>query len=639
MCGIIGIIGDKPVTSRLIDGLKRLEYRGYDSAGIAVIEQNGSDNRLVRRRAQGKIVNLEARIAEQPVNGMAGIAHTRWATHGAPNENNAHPHFAGRVGLVHNGIIENFTQLREDMKSVREFVTQTDTEVVAHLIDEEMKAGKSGREAFSQSLKKLTGAFALGVVIDGVDGQLFAARRGSPLAIGLGESENYIGSDAIALSSLTRNIIYLEEGDWAVLTTGGIEIFDVNDNPVERDVTIVTGSMAAAEKGNYRHFMLKEIYEQPETVSHTLTHYIDAFHHKIKTPAELELDGLDFKALSRVSLIACGTAAYAAYVAKYWFEQLADLPVDVDIASEFRYRRPALTKGALAIAVSQSGETADTLAALRYCKDKGLQTGALVNVMSSTMAREADFAMPINAGPEIGVASTKAFTCQLSVLASVAIGLGKARGTLTKEAEQQLVRDLTEAPRFANKALKLEGQIEKIAHDLSKVRHVLYLGRDTNYPLALEGALKLKEISYIHAEAYASGELKHGPLALIDDEMPVIVVAPNNELLEKLEGQGKLRSLMFAMMNGWECRKVTGMSLLDLLKSAIVFRKDGLSATQTIMSANAPVLYTKTWVDGNPAEGALPGGQIAATIGQLDSCETVINGIMAEAKQCLASLR
>ena len=533
MCGIIGIAGTQPVTDRLVEGLKRLEYRGYDSAGIAVIEKLGQQTQLIRRRAKGKIVNLEKQIELEPADGMLGIAHTRWATHGAPNETNAHPHFAGRVGLVHNGIIENFTSLREDLKSSRTFVTETDTEVVAHLIDEAMKSGLSGKDAFAQSLKKLTGAFALGVIIDGVDGQLFAARRGSPLAIGLGENENYIGSDAIALASLSTRIIYLEEGDWAVITTDSVEIFDADDNPVKRDITIVTGSLAAAEKGNYRHFMLKEIYEQPESVSHTLTHYVDAFNHKIKTTKQLKLSGLDFKDIERVSLVACGTAAYAAYVAKYWFEQIANLPVDVDIASEFRYRKPALIKNSITMVVSQSGETADTLAALRYAQQKGLQTAALVNVMNSTMGREADFALPINAGPEIGVASTKAFTSQLTALLSLAICAGVERGHINAAQERGLIEALTQMPRLIAETLTLDSEIETLAHDLSKAKNAFYLGRGLHFPLALEGALKLKEISYIHAEGYAAGELKHGPIALIEEGTPVIVIAPTDELFEK----------------------------------------------------------------------------------------------------------
>lgn len=533
MCGILGIIGNQPVTDRLVEGLKRLEYRGYDSAGIAVINKTNAGSTLVRRRAKGKIRNLEQRIDQDPIDGLIGIAHTRWATHGAPNEINAHPHFAGRVALVHNGIIENFTQLREGLKDTRTFLTQTDTEVVAHLIDEAMKSGLSAQDAFSSSLKRLTGAFALGVVIEGAENQLFAARRGSPLVIGLGDGENYIGSDAIALATLSNKIIYLEEGDWAVVTGDSIEIYDADDHLVERDAVIVANSLAAAEKGNYRHFMLKEIYEQPETVSHTLTHYVDAFTHKAKTPAELGLDALDWTKLERLTLIACGTAAYATYVAKYWFEQLANMPVEVDIASEFRYRRPALSKNTMAMVVSQSGETADTLAALRYCRSKGLQTAALVNVMTSTMAREADFAMPINAGPEIGVASTKAFTSQLTALLSLAISAGVARGYIDTEREYALVQSLTQIPRLITETLTLDGEIEALALDLSKAKNVFYLGRGVHFPLALEGALKLKEISYIHAEGYAAGELKHGPIALIEEGTPVIVIAPSDEMFEK----------------------------------------------------------------------------------------------------------
>ena len=533
MCGIIGIVGNQPVAGRLIDGLKRLEYRGYDSAGIAVIEEADGLSNLVRRRAKGKIVNLEKRVQLEPVDGTLGIAHTRWATHGAVTETNAHPHFAGKVGIVHNGIIENFTELRDALKETRTFTTQTDTEVVAHMIDEAMRQGMSGQEAFADTLKQLRGAFAIGVVIDGVEGQMFTARKGPPLAIGIGDGENYIGSDAIALSTLSKKIIYLEEGDWAVLTAEGVQVYNADDNAVEREVTHITGSMAAAEKGNYRHFMLKEIYEQPETTSHTLTHYIDAFNHKVKTEEELGLKGLDFNTVERVSLIACGTAAYAAYVAKYWFEQLAGLPTDVDVASEFRYRKPALTGNTLAMAVSQSGETADTLAALRYCKAQGLQTSVLVNVLSSTMAREADYAMPINAGPEIGVASTKAFTSQLTALLSMAITAGVQRGFIDAEREKALVDSLTHIPRHINETLKLDGELEELAHKLSHAKSAFFLGRGVHFPLALEGALKLKEISYIHAEGYAAGELKHGPIALIESGTPVIVIAPSDELFEK----------------------------------------------------------------------------------------------------------
>ncbi|HHL42384.1 MAG TPA: glutamine--fructose-6-phosphate transaminase (isomerizing), partial [Hellea balneolensis] len=451
MCGIVGIIGKEPVTERLLTGLKRLEYRGYDSSGIAVLNQG----ELLRCRAEGKIAGLEARLSDTPLDGLVGIAHTRWATHGAPTETNAHPHFSGRVGIVHNGIIENFIDLRDGLKTARTFVTETDTEVVAHLIDEALKRGLAPKDAFAQSLKKLHGAFAIAVIIDGYDGEIYVSRRGSPLAIGLGDGENYLGSDALALASLTQDIIFLEEGDWAVIGRDGVEIYDENDNPVTRDITHTSGSLAAAEKGNYRHFMLKEIHEQPETVGHALTHYVDAFHHQALT-----VEGLDFAQIDRLNLIACGTAAYAGEIAKYWFEQIAHLSTDVDIASEFRYRQPAFSKNSMALAISQSGETLDTLAALRYCQDKGLKTAALVNVMTSTMAREADIAMPINAGPEIGVASTKAFTSQLTALFALAVNAGRARGIIDADGERTLLAELTQVPRLVAKALLLSDEIE-----------------------------------------------------------------------------------------------------------------------------------------------------------------------------------
>ena len=525
MCGIIGIVGNEAVTPRLLEGLKRLEYRGYDSSGIAVLNDAKT---LLRRRAKGKIVALEATISDDPMDGLIGIAHTRWATHGKPTVANAHPHFSGRVGVVHNGIIENFTQLRASFNGGRTFESETDTEVVAHLIDHELSQGADPKQAFQNTLKQLTGAFALGVIIDGLDGHMFAARRGSPLAIGLGNGENYIGSDAIALASLSRKIIYLEEGDWAIITAKDVQIFDAQNEPVTRKVTNTTGSLAAAEKGNYRHYMLKEVNEQPETIGHTLTHYIDVARREAKP-----LEGVDFTQISRLSIIACGTASYAGHVAKYWFEQIAELPCEIDIASEFRYRRPALDTGGMAMAVSQSGETADTLAALRYCQSKGLKTAALVNVMTSTMAREADFAWPINAGPEIGVASTKAFTSQLTALLSLAILAARQRGVIDAARETQLCTSLTQVPRLVAEALLLDDDIQTLAFDLSKAKSAFYLGRGAMFPLALEGALKLKEISYIHAEGYAAGELKHGPIALIEDGTPVIVIAPHDELFEK----------------------------------------------------------------------------------------------------------
>ena len=523
MCGIIGITGGSGVTERLVDGLKRLEYRGYDSSGVAVLDKGA----LKRCRAEGKIKALEAKLSGSMIDGATGIAHTRWATHGVPNETNAHPHFYGRVGVVHNGIIENFLELRQSLPD-HTFSTETDTEVVAHLIEDALSRGLAPKDAFFDTLKKLKGAYAFGVIIDGVTDTIFCARAGSPLAVGIGADEMYLGSDAMALAQLTNRLIYLEEGDWAVLTPSSAEIFDEAGTPASRDETIISGGPAMAEKGNYRHFMLKEIYEQPETSGRTLANYVDDYNLTANVPSEL-----DFSKFDRVIIIACGTACYAGMVAKYWFEQVAGLAVDVDIASEFRYRRPVISPKSLFIAVSQSGETADTLAALRYCKDKGVTTAALVNVMTSTMAREADIALPINAGPEIGVASTKAFTSQLTALAALALSAAKSSRDLSRDAEIRLSRALIQTPRKIKEALELDAQIEKIAFDLSKASSAFYLARGNQVPIAFEGALKLKEISYIHAEGYAAGELKHGPIALIEDGTPVIVIAPYDDLFEK----------------------------------------------------------------------------------------------------------
>jgi len=524
MCGIIGIVGATRVTERLVEGLKRLEYRGYDSSGVAVLD-NGV---LKRQRAEGKIKSLVKKLGTDPVDGSAGIAHTRWATHGVPNETNAHPHFAGRVGVVHNGIIENFLDIRKALGKTREFTTETDTEVVAHLVDEKLNKGQAPIDAFASALKDLHGAYALGLIIDSLPDHLFAARAGSPLAIGIGNGEMYLGSDAMALAQLSQTLIYLEEGDWAVLTPDSYRVFDKNDNAVERPKTIISGGPAMAEKGNYRHFMLKEIYEQSETTGRTLSNYIDDFRSEPNVP-----EALNFAEFDRIIIIACGTAYYAGMVAKYWFEQIAGLAVDIDVASEFRYRQPVLSKKSLFIAVSQSGETADTLAALRFCKEAGLKTAALVNVMTSTMAREADIALPINAGPEIGVASTKAFTSQLTALAALTLAAGKARKSLSRDDETRLSQALTRMPGLISEALKLDTTIDAMAFDLSKKKNAFYLGRGPYVPLAHEGALKLKEISYIHAEGYAAGELKHGPIALIEDGTPVIVIAPYDGLFEK----------------------------------------------------------------------------------------------------------
>ena len=527
MCGIVGIIGREPVAGHLVEALKRLEYRGYDSAGVATLDHGA----LGRRRAEGKLAALEKRLAREPLAGNIGIGHTRWATHGKPTENNAHPHSTDRVAVAHNGIIENFRELRERLtKSGAKFGSETDTEVVAHLVTEEMKQGKSPVEAVAAALKQLRGAFALAFLFAGEDDLMIGARKGSPLAIGYGDGEMYLGSDAIALAPFTDTISYLEDGDWAVMTHKGVEIRDEQGSRVERAVIKSTASAQMVDKGNHKHFMAKEIHEQPEVVGHTLAHYIDMTTERIALPGKLPFD---WKQLKRLSLSACGTAFYAGLVAKYWFERFAKLPVEIDIASEFRYREAPLEKGDLAIFISQSGETADTLATLRYAKQHQQHVLSVVNVPTSTIARESDVVMPTLAGPEIGVASTKAFTCQLAVLACLAIAAGRARGELSAEDEQKLVHALIEVPRLMAEALKLEPQIERLAQDLAKVRDVLYLGRGTSFPIALEGALKLKEISYIHAEGYAAGELKHGPIALIDATMPVIVIAPYDRVFEK----------------------------------------------------------------------------------------------------------
>ena len=527
MCGIVGIIGREPVAGHLVEALKRLEYRGYDSAGVATLDHGA----LGRRRAEGKLAALEARLAREPLAGNIGIGHTRWATHGKPTESNAHPHATDRVAVAHNGIIENFRELRERLiKNGAKFASETDTEVVAHLVTEEMRQGKPPVEAVAASLKQLRGAFALAFLFAGEDDLMIGARKGSPLAIGYGDGEMYLGSDAIALAPFTDTISYLEDGDWAVMTHKGVEIHDEQGRKVERAVLKSTASAQMVDKGNFKHFMAKEIHEQPEVVGHTLARYIDMTIEKVVLPGQLPFD---WKKLKRLSLSACGTAFYAGLVAKYWFERFAKLPVEIDIASEFRYREAPLEQGDLAIFISQSGETADTLATLRYAKQHQQHVLSVVNVPTSTIARESDVVMPTLAGPEIGVASTKAFTCQLAVLACLAIAAGRARGELSAADEQKLVRALIEVPRLMAEALALEPQIEALAQDLAKVRDVLYLGRGTSFPIALEGALKLKEISYIHAEGYAAGELKHGPIALIDETMPVIVIAPFDRVFEK----------------------------------------------------------------------------------------------------------
>jgi glutamine---fructose-6-phosphate transaminase (isomerizing) len=527
MCGIIGIVGHEAAAPQLIDALKRLEYRGYDSAGVATLEHGV----LTRRRAQGKLKNLEARLLSEPLLGTIGIGHTRWATHGRPTENNAHPHATEKLAVVHNGIIENFVELRRELQAKgAKFVTETDTEVVAHLVSQEMERGASPVEAVKAALPRLRGAFALAFLFAGEDNLLIGARKGSPLAIGYGEGAMFVGSDAIALAPFTDTVSYLEDGDWVVITRDKAEVHDAQGAVVQRAMLKSQASVMHIDKGNHRHFMAKEIFEQPEVVGHTLANYIDMAAERVALPMPLPFD---FRNLSRISIAACGTAYYAGMVAKYWFERFAHLPVEVDIASEYRYRSAPLGPGGLAIVVSQSGETADTLASLRYAREHQQHVLSIVNVPTSTIARDSDVVMPTLAGPEIGVASTKAFTCQLAALATLAIAAGRARGVLSESDEKKLVHALIEVPRHLAEALALEPQIMELARDLAKCRDVLYLGRGTSFPIALEGALKLKEISYIHAEGYAAGELKHGPIALIDETMPVIVIAPYDHIFEK----------------------------------------------------------------------------------------------------------
>ncbi|WP_273756738.1 glutamine--fructose-6-phosphate transaminase (isomerizing) [Bartonella sp. MM73XJBT] len=526
MCGIIGILGNRCVTSSLVDGLKRLEYRGYDSSGVATVHKG----RLYRIRAEGKLVHLEEKLKKTPLEGNLGIGHTRWATHGVAVERNAHPHVTERLAIVHNGIIENFVELqRELIADGYSFETETDTEVIAHLITRALNSGLSPQEAMRTSWKRLQGAFALAVIFEGEDNLMIAARCGPPLAIGYGKDEFFVGSDAIALAPFVNRISYMEDGDWAVLTREGVTIYDTDNRSVKRPMTTLFDGNLLVSKGNHRHFMHKEMFEQPEVISHNLAHYLDLVNHTVR-PLE---NSIDWKNINRIVFASCGTAYYSTLVARYWFEKLAALSVDNDVASEFRYREPPLTCDVLSIFVSQSGETADTLASLRYCRERGVKTATIVNVEQSTMAREADFILPTRAGPEIGVASTKAFTCQLTTLAAIALGAAKQRGYLSEEVEHQFVQQLAEIPRIFNEVLKLEDKIEHICRDLAHAKGVLYLGRGTSYPIALEGALKLKELSYIHAEGYAAGELKHGPIALVDETIPVIVVAPYDRWFEK----------------------------------------------------------------------------------------------------------
>ena len=527
MCGIVGFVGRGPAAAPILDALRRLEYRGYDSAGIATIERGV----LTRRRAVGKLRNLENRLTCEPLRGRIGIGHTRWATHGRPNEENAHPHAVDGVAVVHNGIIENHRELRDELERAgARFVTETDSEVIAHLVDQQLKKGCEPVEAVRAALPRLEGAFALAFLFEGYENLIIGARKGSPLAVGYGRGEMYLGSDAIALAPMTDMISYLEDGDLAVVTRQGIDFLNMKGEYLQRPPARIAASTIAPSKGEHRHFMLKEIHEQPRVVGQTLAQYIDIASSRIKMPALAELN---FRAINRVSITACGTAFYAGLIARYWFERYAGLPVEIDIASEFRYRKVPFDPGNLAVFVSQSGETADTLASLEFAKAHGQRLLSVVNVPSSTMARASQIVLPTLAGPEVGVASTKAFTCQLATLACLAIAAGRDRGVLSADEEATLVRALADVPGQMACALQLEPKIRQLARRIATSRHALFIGRGTNYPLALEGALKLKEITYIHAQGYAAGELKHGPIALIEKDLPVVVIAPGDATFEK----------------------------------------------------------------------------------------------------------
>ncbi|TDI64346.1 MAG: glutamine--fructose-6-phosphate transaminase (isomerizing) [Alphaproteobacteria bacterium] len=526
MCGIVGILGKGPVSGTMLDALKRLEYRGYDSAGIATLV----DGKIERRRCKGKLTNLANKLRDEPLAGQTGIGHTRWATHGAPTEQNAHPHATDKVAVVHNGIIENFRELRLTLEaSGQACSTETDSEIIALLLTDYLNKGLPPIKAVQEAIKQLEGAFAIGIIFKGENDLMVAVRQGSPLAIGLGDGEMYIGSDAFVLAPFTKRIIYLEDGDWAEIRREKLIIRNADGQVVDREEKTTSLATTLVDKGNHKHFMAKEIFEQPEVIGHTLGAYIDPLNLSITIP---KVD-FDLALVPKITIAACGTAYYAGMIAKYWFEKIARLSVEVDIASEFRYREAALPKGGLALFISQSGETADTLAALRYCRDQNQHIASIINVEESSIARESDIVFPTHAGPEIGVASTKAFTCQLTVLACLVIAIGRARGSVSRDDEIRLIRSLMEVPRHAADILNQEAEISVLAHDLSKASDVLYMGRGAQYPIALEGALKLKEISYIHAEGYAAGELKHGPIALVDEDMPVIIIAPSNAMFDK----------------------------------------------------------------------------------------------------------
>ena len=565
MCGIIGIVGTSPATPRLIESLKRLEYRGYDSAGVATLV----DGRIERRRAPGKLRELEAVLAANPLPGDTGIGHTRWATHGGPTERNAHPHIAGRVAVVHNGIIENFAELKAELQAKgRVFSSDTDTEVVAHLVDQNLIEGLEPMPAFKAALDRLSGAYALCVLMRGERDMLFGARNGPPLVVGYGDGEMFIGSDALAVGPFTNRVLYLEDGDFAEVNHAGARIFNAHGEAVERPIKTVASSAAMMEKGNYRHFMEKEIHDQPEGCQRTIAAYVDALEGVTAVP------GVDWAALERIQIVACGTSYIAGVIGKYLIEKYADLPVDVEIASEFRYREPAIRPSALVIAMSQSGETADTLAALRYCQARGMMSAAVVNATESTMAREVDVVWPTHCGPEIGVASTKAFTAQVCVLTAIAVAAARARGRIDAAEEQRLVRALLEAPRLIAESIQLEDAVRAVAVEIAKARDVLYLGRGTMSALALEGALKLKEISYIHAEGYAAGELKHGPIALVDEKTPIIILAPSDSYYEK---------------------SASNMSEVMARGGQVVFITDPEGAVQA--PAGARVVMTAPWSD------------------------------------------
>jgi glucosamine--fructose-6-phosphate aminotransferase (isomerizing) len=526
MCGIVGVIANQPASPLILDGLRRLEYRGYDSAGIATLHEGA----IERQRAVGKLINLEQKLSTQPLPGLIGIGHTRWATHGAPNEANAHPHQTPKVAVVHNGIIENFSVVRSELQAEGyAFLSDTDTEVIPVLITSFLEDGLSPKEAFAAALKRFSGAFAIGAIMLDAPGRIYIARKGAPLVIGHGENEMYMASDAIALASLTQRITYLEDGEWAELTQQGASIFNSIDAPITREPILTSLSGASIGKGNYRHFMLKEIHEQPAVIGETLNFYLNPTTRQVHLPIDAET----LRGIEHVTIVACGTSFYAGMVAKYWLEALVGLPVMLDIASEFRYRSPVMRANGMAIFISQSGETADTLAAMRYAKQHGQLTAVVVNVTHSTMAREADLVLPIHAGPEIGVASTKAFTAQLATLMSVAVGFAQAKQSLSDAAQTTLIQGLFELPSRASRMLQDDAQLQELARKLMRAKSALYIGRGISFPVALEGALKLKEISYIHAEGYAAGELKHGPIALVDKRMPVIAIAPHDELFEK----------------------------------------------------------------------------------------------------------